>query len=54
VLVVVVVAGAKASGKLGSAGMEFNVGKHEAAKAADHVVEGAAEAAQEIKQEVVP
>jgi hypothetical protein len=48
VLVVVVVAGAKASGKL-PGGMEFNMGK-DAAAAADHVVEGAEAAAEEVKQ----
>lgn len=50
VLVVVVVAGAKASGKLGTGGVEFDVGRQDAAAAADHVVEGAEQAAQEIKQ----
>lgn len=48
VLVVVVVAGARASGKI-PGGIEFNVGKHEAEKAADHVVEGAKDAAAEVK-----
>lgn len=47
-LIVVVVAGARASAKVGAGGMEFNVGK-EAEKAADHVVEGAQEAAAEVK-----
>lgn len=46
VLIVVVVAGAKASGKV--AGMEFNVSR-DAEAAADHVVEGAQEAAAEVK-----
>lgn len=54
VLIVVVVAGARASGKLGTGGMEFNVGKHEAALAAEHVVEGAKEAAAEVKAETAP
>ena len=47
VLIVVVVAGAKASGKL-PGGMEFNVGKDPAA-AAEHVVRGAEVAAAEVK-----
>jgi hypothetical protein len=47
VLIVVVVAGARASGKM-PGGIEFNVGK-EAEKAADHVVEGAKDAAAEVK-----
>jgi len=47
-LIVVVVAGARASAKLSATGMEFNVGK-EAEKAAEHVVEGAKEAAAEVK-----
>lgn len=46
VLIVVVVAGARATGKL--AGMEFNVGK-DANAAAEHVVEGAQIAAAEVK-----
>jgi hypothetical protein len=46
VLIVVVVAGARASGKL--AGMEFNVGK-DANAAAQYVVEGAQDAAAEVK-----
>jgi hypothetical protein len=46
VLIVVVVAGAKASGKVG--GMEFNVSR-DAEQAAQHVVEGAEAAAQEVK-----
>lgn len=50
VLVVVVVAGARASGKLGSGGVEFNVGKTEADAAADHVVAGAKDAAAEVKE----
>lgn len=45
VLIVVVVAGAKASGKL-PGGVEFDVSRDEAA---DHVVEGAKEAAAEVK-----
>lgn len=48
-LTVVVVAGARASAKLSAGGVEFNVGKHEAEKAAEHVVEGAKEAAAEVK-----
>lgn len=48
VLVVVVVAGARASGKLAGM-MEFNVGKHAADAAAEHVVEGAQDAAAEVK-----
>lgn len=50
-LIVVVVAGARASAKLSATGMEFNVGK-EAEKAAEHVVEGAKEAAAEVKADV--
>lgn len=49
VLIVVVVAGARASGKLGPTGMEFDMGKH-ADAAADHVVEGAEQAAAEVKE----
>lgn len=54
VLIIVVVAGAKASGKL-PGGVEFDVGRDRgpatvAAVAADHVVEGAQQAAQEVKQ----
>jgi hypothetical protein len=49
VLIVVVVAGAKASGKL-PGGIEFDVGKDgPIAAAADHVVEGAQQAADEVK-----
>lgn len=48
-LIVVVVAGARASAKLGAGGMEFNVGKHAEVAAADHVVEGAQDAAAEVK-----
>jgi hypothetical protein len=47
VLVVIVVAGARASGKLGATGVQFDVGK-EAKEAAEHVVEGAQEAAAEV------
>lgn len=50
VLIVVVVAGAKATGKVGAAGVEFDVGKQDVAAAADHVVDGAKEAAAEVKQ----
>lgn len=51
-LTVVVVAGARASAKLSPTSLEFNVGKHdEATKAAEHVVEGAKEAAAEVKAE---
>lgn len=49
VLIVVVVAGAKASGKLGSSGVEFDVGKEREDAAAQHVVEGAKDAAAEVK-----
>ena len=48
VLIVVVVAGAKASGKL-PGGLEFDVSR-QAADAADHVVEGAEQAAAEVKK----
>lgn len=49
VLVVIVVAGARASGKI-PGGLEFNVSREDpAAAAADHVVEGAKEAAAEVK-----
>ena len=48
VLIVVVVAGARASGKL-PGGVEFNVSRQDAAEAADHVVEGAEQAAAEVK-----
>jgi hypothetical protein len=51
VLVVVVVAGAKASGKVGSSGVEFDMSRQDpVAAAADHVVEGAEQAAAEVKQ----
>lgn len=53
VLIVVVVAGARASGKLGATGVQFDVGKHEADKAAEHVVEGAKEAAAEVRADTV-
>lgn len=46
VLVVIVVAGARASGKI-PGGLEFNVSRE--AAAADHVVEGAKDAAAEVK-----
>ena len=46
VLIVVVVAGARASGKI--AGMEFNMSR-QAKDAAEHVVDGAQQAADEIK-----
>lgn len=50
VLIVVVVAGARANFKLGASGVEGSVGKEEAvAAAADHVVEGAERAAEEVK-----
>lgn len=50
VLIVVVIAGARASFKLSKEGFEGNVSKHdEAGAAADHVVEGAKEAAAEVK-----
>lgn len=49
VLIVVVVAGARASAKANTTGFEFDVGR-EADKAADHVVEGAKEAAAEVKE----
>jgi hypothetical protein len=47
VLIVVVVAGAKASGKI-PGGIEFNVSR-DAEEAADHVVAGAQDAAAEVK-----
>jgi hypothetical protein len=49
VLVVVVVAGARASGKVGTSGLEFDINRHDTAAAADHVVDGAKEAAAEVK-----
>lgn len=49
VLVVVVVAGARAAGKL-PGGIEFDVSK-DAEQAADHVVEGAEQAAAEVKDQ---
>lgn len=56
VLIVVVIAGARASFKLGKDGIEGNVSKHDdpAAAAADHVVAGAQEAAAEVKDEAPP
>lgn len=56
VLVVVVVAGARAAGKL-PGGIEFNVSRDDPGdevKAAEHVVAGAKEAAAEVKAQVVP
>lgn len=53
-LIVVVVAGARASAKLTATGMEFNVGKHVAEEAAEHVVKGAEEAAAEVKEGTAP
>jgi hypothetical protein len=54
VLVVIVVAGARASGKLGATGVQFDVGKHEADKAAQHVADEAQGAADEVKAEGAP
>lgn len=53
VLIVVVVAGARASGKVSATGVEFDVSHRDdlAARAADHVVEGAKDAAAEVKEE---
>lgn len=53
VLIVIVVAGARASGKMSATGVEFNVSHRDdlIAKAADHVVEGAENAAAEVKEE---
>lgn len=51
VLVVVVIAGARASWKISATGIEGNVGKHEADAAAEHVVAGAKEAEAEVKAE---
>jgi hypothetical protein len=48
VLIVVVIAGAKANFKAGKDGIEGSVSR-DAAQAADHVVEGAEEAAAEVK-----
>ncbi len=47
VLIVVVVAGARASGKI--LAMEFDVGRQDAIAAAEHVEEGAIQAAEEVK-----
>jgi hypothetical protein len=50
VLIVIVVAGARASGKIGATGLEFDVNKHAAAEqGAEHVLAGAADAAAEVK-----
>lgn len=57
VLIVVVVAGARASGKLGAGGVEFNVGKNEekpAAEAAKEVAVAAVDKAKEIVAEETP
>jgi hypothetical protein len=54
VLIVVVVAGARASGKLGATGVEFDVGKSDAEKGAQHVVEGAKDAAAEVATGATP
>lgn len=52
VLIVIVVAGARASGKFGASGVEFNVSKEgPAAEAADEVAGAAVEKAAEIKGE---
>jgi hypothetical protein len=48
VLVVIVIAGARASGKIGATGLQFDMGKHDAEKGAQHVLEGAKEAADEV------
>lgn len=48
VLVVIVIAGARASGKL-PGGVEFDVSRQDKVDAAEHVVEGAREAAAEVK-----
>lgn len=53
-LIVVVVAGARASAKVSATGMEFNVGKHDAETAANYVAEGAKEAADEVKEGTAP
>lgn len=50
VLIVVVVAGARASWKIGKEGFEGSVSKDRADHAADHVVEGAKDAAAEVKE----
>lgn len=54
VLIVVVVAGARASWKISATGIEGNVGKHDAEAAAAHVVQGAKEAEAEVKADAVP
>lgn len=54
VLIVVVIAGARASWKLSKDGFEGSVSKHDQAAAADHVVAGAQEAAAEVKADEVP
>lgn len=52
VLIVIVVAGARASGKVGTGGLEFDVSRQDAAaKAADKVAGAAVEEAAEIKGE---
>lgn len=52
VLIVVVVAGAKASGKISPTAVEFDVGRQDANAAAEHVEQGAKDAAQEVKEGV--
>lgn len=52
VLIVVVVAGAKAAGKVGAGGVEFDIGRNEVKAAAEHVEQGAMDAAQEVKEGV--
>lgn len=56
VLIVVVIAGARASFELGKDGIKGNVSKHDdpAVAAAEHVVAGAQEAAAEVKTEEAP
>lgn len=54
VLIVVVVAGARASWKLGPTGIEGSVGKHEAGQAAQHVADEAQDAATDVKAGVAP
>lgn len=50
VLVIVVIAGARASGKVGTTGLEFGVGKDTAIEGAAHVEEAAHQAADEVKK----
>ena len=56
VLVIVVIAGARASGKVGTSGLEFDVSRHgdPAVRAAEKVADAAVDEAKEIKEDAQP